>query len=389
MAGFERISTPMFEQVDLFARGVGDDTEVVAKEMYVFSDRSDNQLALKPESTAGVVRAYLENHLDNLSKPVKLFYIEPHFRYERPQAGRYRQHHQLGAEVFGSSEAIADAHVIALAARVLRELGVDFSLQINSIGEAQMRRRYQQALIEYFAPYQEKLPEIVRRQLATNPLRILDSKDDGLTALIEKAPQVLDYLDDAAKDHFAAVLEYLDDLGIEYELNPRLVRGFDYYTHTVFEFKGSHVGQQDSIGGGGRYDGLVELLGGKPTPAVGFGLGVERIMLELERAGRLPAREKTQIGLIGLGEESRNQVFVLAEQLLDVGFSVTTTYGKGSMSEQLAQASKLGVEMGLILGKKELANDNIIMKDMISGSQENIPLRDVVAAIAKRLGNHQ
>lgn len=385
MAGFERIATPMFESANLFSRGVGSDTEVVSKEMYVFRDRSDNELALKPESTAGVVRAYLENNLDNLPKPVKLFYFEPHFRYERPQAGRYRQHHQLGAEVFGIKDAYMDAHVIALAARTLREIGVEFSLQINSIGDSAMRRKYQQALVGYFEPQQDRLPEIARRQLNSNPLRILDSKDESIQPLIENAPQILDYLDGESKDHFAAVLEYLDELGVEYELNSRLVRGFDYYNRTVFEFKGSHVGQQDSIGGGGRYDGLVELLGGKPTEAVGFGLGVERIILELERSNRLPKADDPQVCVVGLGEQSRDKAFVLAEKLLDNNLSVMSSYGKGSMSDQLAVASKNNVKICLILGKKEIATGSVIVKDMASGSQEDVPIDDIVKNIIDRL----
>lgn len=377
-AGFERISTPMFESADLFARGVGESTEVVAKEMYTFTDRSNNQLALKPESTAGVVRAYLENHLDNMPKPVKLFYIEPHFRYERPQAGRYRQHHQLGVEVFGSSEAYIDAHVIALGVRLFRELGIKFSLQINSIGDSKMRAKYLSALVNYFQPIADKLPEVALLQLKQNPMRILDSKDETVLKLIEEAPQILDFLDTATKDHFAQVLECLDELDIAYELNPRLVRGLDYYNRTVFEFKGSHIGQQDSIGGGGRYDGLVELLGGRSTPAVGFGLGIERIMLELQRSERQISPANPQICVVGLGEAVGSQVFSLSEKLLNADLSVVTSYGRGSMSDQLATASKLGVSYCLIIGQKELKSERVIVKEMVSGNQENVPLNEVV-----------
>ena len=388
-AGFERISTPMFEDADLFVRGVGSDTEVVAKEMYVFTDRSDNKLALKPESTAGVVRAYIENHLDNQPKPVKLFYFEPHFRYERPQAGRYRQHHQLGVEVFGVGEAYMDAHVIALGARFLKSLGMDFQLQVNSIGDKQMRAKFQQALREYFLPHRSKLSEVATAQLDRNPMRLLDSKDEAVVKLSENAPQILDYLDTAAKEHFAAVLEYLDDLGIEYELNPRLVRGFDYYNRTVFEFKGSHVGQQDSIGGGGRYDGLVEELGGKPTQAVGFGLGVERLILELEKSGRLPTIKGPEVYVVGLGEKARDKVFSLVEQLLDAGMSVATAYAKGSMSDQLAQASKLKAKLCLIIGKKEMASQTVIIKDMASTTQGVIGNSMVMAEVRNRLSGGQ
>lgn len=384
-AGFERISTPMFEDADLFVRGVGSDTEVVSKEMYVFSDRSDNKLALKPESTAGVVRAYIENNFSSQPKPIKLFYFEPHFRYERPQAGRYRQHHQLGVEVFGVKEAYMDAHVIALGARLFRALGVDFRLQVNSIGDKAMRLKFQKALVEYFEPHRAKLPEIAAGQLDRNPMRILDSKDEEVVQLAQNAPQILDYLDAEAKEHFAAVLEYLDDLGIEYELNPRLVRGLDYYNRTVFEFKGSHAGQQDSIGGGGRYDGLVEELGGQPTEAVGFGLGVERIILELEKSGKLPVAANPQVYVVGLGEESRNKVFDLVEQLLDSNISAVSSYGKGSMSEQLASASRLKTQLCLIIGKKELTDGTIIVKDMVSSSQETISMDLVIGEVTKRV----
>lgn len=384
-AGFERISTPMFEDANLFIRSVGSDTEVVSKEMYVFTDKSDNKLALKPESTAGVVRAYLENHLDNQPKPIKLFYFEPHFRYERPQAGRYRQHHQLGVEVFGVKEAYMDAHVIALAVRLFKSLEIDFKLQVNSIGDKQARVKFQADLVKYFSPYLSELPENATNQLARNPMRLLDSKDEAIVKIAENAPQILDYLDAETKEHFSTVLEYLDDLGIEYDLNPRLVRGFDYYNRTVYEFKGSHVGQQDSIGGGGRYDGLVEELGGQSTGAVGFGLGVERILLELEKSGKLPLSPAPQVYVVGLSDDSRDQVFRLVEKLLDVNISSVSSYAKGSMTGQLAQASRLRAKLCVILGNKELASGNVIVKDMVNGTQEIVPVKDVTIVVANKL----
>lgn len=384
-AGYGRIMTPTFEQTNLFVRSVGDDTEIVSKEMYNFTDRSDNPLTLKPESTAGVARAYIENGLANQTKPVKLYYYEPIFRYERPQAGRLREHHQLGVEVFGAKEAYAEAQIIALAVRFFKALNLTFELQINSIGDGSTRKKYNKELFKFYESRQDKLNETASSQLMRNPMRILDSKEPAMVKLNQDAPQILDYLGSEARREFEEVLEYLDKLGIEYDLNPRLVRGLDYYNKTVFEFKGSQTGAQDSLGGGGRYDGLVETLGGKTSAAVGFGLGIERIVGELAKSpsAKTPLT-KTQVYIVSISDEARNQAIILTEQLLDAGLAVRYETQKASMSEQLSKANQLNADYCLILGKKEIIDQTVIVKDMASGNQETVPLAKIATEIVKR-----
>jgi len=383
-AGYARISTPVFESEQLYTRSVGDDTEVVTKEMYAFEDRSGNRLSLRPEGTAGIVRAYIENGLSNRPKPVKLYKIEPMFRYDRPQAGRYRQFYQAGVEVFGSAEPLIDAQVIALAARFLRQIGVDFSLQINSIGSAASRKTYIAKLRDYFQPHLKKLPELAQAQLASNPLRILDSKDKSLQKLIEGAPQIIDYLDKASAQAFQQVLEHLDHFGIEYDLNTRLVRGLDYYTGTLFEFWGSHQGMQNAIGGGGRYDGLVEQLGGRATPAAGFDLGLERLIAELQKKPSQIPTQKPQVYLVSIGDDAKAQAFLVEQQLLDAGISTVCELTRKNLADQLARAAKLGVEYALIIGKKELIDQTVIIKEMASSNQEVMPTAKLAAEMARR-----
>ncbi|MBI2797970.1 histidine--tRNA ligase [Candidatus Saccharibacteria bacterium] len=379
-AGLSRISTPILEDAQLFIRGVGEATEVVHKEMYTLTDRGKGVLALKPEGTAGVVRTYLENGMPSWPKPVGLFYIEPLFRYDRPQEGRYRQHHQLGVEIFGVDSPTADVHTIALANRFYTRLGLATSLQVNSIGSLEARKRYQEALRDYFKPHEPKLTDLAKKQLGSNPLRLLDSKEANMQELIEKAPQILDYLDKSSKEHFAAVLEALDDLGIGYDVNPRLVRGLDYYNQTVFEFKGTRQGSQDSLGGGGRYDGLVELLGGQPTPAVGFGLGLERIKLELEATGHKLEAQKPDVYVVYLGSEAQKAALTLSEKLLDDGLSVRIDLTTKTMKDQLARASKFEAKYALIIGETELKAKKAILKDLKTGNQEPV---DVAKASEK------
>lgn len=384
-AGLSRISTPILEDAQLFIRGVGEATEVVHKEMYTLTDRGKNVLALKPETTASAVRVYLENGMASWPKPVSLYYIEPAFRYDRPQEGRYRQHHQLGVEIFGVSTPTADAHTIALAHRLYSRLGLATSLQVNSIGSLEARKRYQEALGEYFKPHQSKLTDLAKKQLQNNPLRLLDSKEDNMQELITKAPQILDYLDKASKEHFEAVLEALDDLDIGYDVNPRLVRGLDYYNQTVFEFKGTRVGSQDSLGGGGRYDGLVELLGGQPTPAVGFSLGIERIKLELEATGHKLEAQKPDVYVVYLGSEAQKVALTLSEKLLDDGFSVRIDLSAKTMKDQLARASKAEARFALIIGEHEFKSEKAVLKDLKTSSQETIDFDQAHKVLNQRL----
>ena len=384
-AGLSRISTPILEDAQLFIRGVGEATEVVHKEMYTLTDRGKNVLALKPEGTASVVRTYLESGMPSWPKPVGLFYVEPLFRYDRPQEGRYRQHHQLGVEIFGVSAPAVDVHTIALAKRFCDRLGLATSLQVNSIGSLEARQRYQEVLLNYFKPHQSKLTDLAKKQLTTNPLRLLDSKEANMQELIEKAPQILDFLDKASKEHFAAVLEALDDLGIGYDVNPRLVRGLDYYNQTVFEFKGTREGSQDSLGGGGRYDGLVEQLSGQPTPAVGFGLGLERIKLELEATGKVIETKKPDVYTIYLGEEAQKAALTLSERLLDDGLSVRIDLTTKTMKDQLARASKAEAKFALIIGGQELKAKKAILKDLKSGNQDTIDIAKASEKLAEAI----
>ncbi len=383
--GFDRISTPVFESEQLFTRSVGEKTEVVAKEMYTFEDRSGNRLSLRPEGTAPIVRAYLENGMSNRPKPIKLYMIEPMFRYDRPQAGRYRQFYQAGVEVFGSSEPLVDAQVIALAARYLRRLGIEFSLQINSIGSPSSRKAYIAKLVEYFKPHVKKLPQLAQEQLQTNPLRILDSKEKSVQKLIASAPQIIDFLDRSSALHFEQVLEYLDRFGIEYDLNTSLVRGLDYYTGTLFEFWGSHQGMQNALGGGGRYDGLIEQLGGRSTPATGFGLGLERLLNEMQKRNLKVVPKPKSVYLVSIGDEAKEQAFLLEQQLLDAGVSTICELTRKNLSDQLARAAKLGVDYALIIGKKELIDETVIIKEMISSNQEVVSVAKVAPELARRL----
>jgi len=380
-AGLGRISTPIMENTELFSRAVGEQTEVVSKEMYTFSDRSDNSLTLKPESTAGVVRAYIENGLASQPKPIELYYIEPHFRYERPQSGRYRQHHQLGVEIFGDSSASADVHAIKLAARVLERLGIKYVLSINSIGNKEDREKYKDALQKYFEPYKSKLPEINRAQLDHNPLRILDTKDDDIKPMVEDAPHILDYLSKDSSARFAEILEMLEACGVSYELNSRLVRGLDYYNDVVFEFISTREEARDSVGGGGRYDGLVEQMGGVATPAVGFGLGIERLRLELEAMDFPLAIPKVDVFVVAIGKEATISAEILREQLLDAGLKVRANFTKKSVGDQLAIAAKQKAKLSLVIGEREAKQSEVIVKEMATGNQHT----ESIAGLADKL----
>ncbi len=387
-AGYGRVETPLLEDTGLFVRGVGADTDTVAKEMYSFNDRSEHSMSLRPEFTAGIVRAYIEHGMGSRPQPVKLYSYGPLFRYDRPQAGRQRQFNQLNIEVFGEASPSIDAQVIMLAQRLFKRIRLTgVTLQLNSIGDAACRPKYIRALVEYLEANSKKLAEVDRGRIKTNPMRVLDSKEASTKAILVDAPQTLNFLCEACQNHFAGVLEYLDDLGVTYELNPLLVRGLDYYTRTVFEFFGEREGSQASIGGGGRYDLMVELLGGQPTPAVGFGMGIERVLLELEAAGVQLAPPPTQrVYVASLGEPARLAAFRLIEQLLDGGVAATGAVDRDGISTQLARADKLGVPYAIIIGQKEVREETVILRDMASGAQEMLPLSGVVAELRVRSG---
>lgn len=384
-AGLMRISTPVLESTELFSRAVGEQTEVVSKEMYTFNDRSDNSLTLKPESTAGVVRAYIENGLASQPKPIELYYIEPHFRYERPQAGRFRQHHQLGVEIFGDNTQAADVHVINLGVRVLNRLKIKNKLLLNSIGSQQDRKKYSEALQQYFIPYEKDLPEINQLQLKHNPLRILDTKDEDVKPMVIDAPQILDYLSKDSSEKFASVLEMLEACGIEYELNSRLVRGLDYYNDLVFEFTAERTETRDSIGGGGRYDGLVEQMGGVATSAVGFGIGIERLRTELEAVGFKPKEQKLDVFVAAIGVEGALVAEVVREELLNAGLSVSANFTKKSIGDQLSIAAKQKARYGVVVGEREAKQGEVILKEMSSGNQQNEPRKGLAEKLKELL----
>lgn len=387
-AGYGHIETPLLEDRALFERGVGTETDAVSKEMYAFTDRSDHGVALRPEFTASVVRAFIEHGMNSLPQPVKLYTYGPLFRYDRPQAGRQRQFNQVDIEVMGETAPSIDAQVIMLAQRFFRRIRLNnVTLQLNSIGDGACRPKYRKVLVEYLEANAKKLAAVDRERIAKNPLRVLDSKEPGTLAVLAEAPQTLNYLCEACQKHFSGVLEYLDDLGVAYELNPLLVRGLDYYTRTVFEFYGEREGAQSALGGGGRYDALVELLGGQPTPAVGFALGLERVVLELEAAGVTPGvAGAKRVYVASLGEPARLAAFRLIEQLLDGGVGAVGAVDRDGIGSQLARADKLGVPFAIIIGQKEVREETAILRDMASGAQEILPLDSLVAELRSRFG---
>jgi len=387
-AGYQRIDTPLLEDTDLFVRGVGADTDAVSKELYTFDDRSGHSVSLRPEPTAGIVRAYIEHGMGSWPQPVKMYSFGPMFRYDRPQAGRQRQFHQLDVEVIGDAAPSADAQVITLAQRLYKRVRLgNLSLQLNSIGDPVCRPKYRKVLVEFLKANAKHLAAVDKERLERNPLRVLDSKEPGTLAVLSDAPQTLNHLCEACQAHFAGVLEYLDDLGMPYELNPLLVRGLDYYTRTVFEFYGEREGAQSSVGGGGRYDLLVETLGGQPTPAVGFGLGVERILLELAEGGASPQPPvPKRVYVASLGEPARLAAFRLIEQLLDGGVPAVGSVDRDGIGSQLARADKLGVPLAIIIGQKEVREETVILRDMTSGAQEVLPAGSIVAELRSRFG---
>ena len=385
-AGYGRIETPLLEESGVFTRGVGDTSEVVSKEMYTFEDRGGNQLSLRPEGTAGIVRAYLEHGMGSWPQPVRLYYGGPMFRYDRPQAGRQRQFNHLGIEAIGEGSPSLDAQAITLASRFFKRIRLTgVTLQINSIGCPDCRPKYRKALVEYLEQNIKQLADDDKERLKTNPLRVLDSKEERTQVVIADAPQMLNFLCEACQAHFAGVLEYLDDQEVIYDLNPHLVRGLDYYSRTVFEFYGQREGAQAALGGGGRYDGLVELLGGQPTPAIGFALGVERILLELEEQGINLAPERPKgVYVASLGEPARLLAFGLIEKLLDGGVPAVGAVEKDGIGAQLGRADKLNLPYAVIIGQREVIEKTVLLRDMASGAQETMQVDQVVAELRRR-----
>ena len=385
--GFEQMDLPMFESTPLYVRSVGEGTDIVDKEMYSFRDRGNDELTLRPELTAGVMRAFIENGMQVWPKPVKLYVIGPCFRYERPQAGRYRQHTQLTVEAIGEQDPALDVEVMSVAWQLYAELGAkNLSYQINSTGCPRCRPVYVQALVDYYQSHLAEVCEDDHRRLARNPLRVLDCKVPTCQTVIDGAPHFQDYLCDECAQHFAALRGYLDALARPYTINHRLVRGLDYYTKTVFEVWAQGIGAQNAVAGGGRYDGLIEAIGGPPTPGVGFATGLERVILTLKEQGTpVPPLPQAEVAVVYLGAAARLEAMRLGEALRSRGIGVTSAFGGKGMSAQLKSANRTGAAYALILGDNELAQQVALVRDLRSGVQDEHPLAGVVAHLEDKL----
>jgi histidyl-tRNA synthetase len=377
--GYERIDAPTFEDSQLFSRSVGEGTDIVEKEMYTFQDKGGNKITLRPEGTAPVCRAYLEYGMHNLPQPVKLYYMASIFRYERPQAGRYRQHYQFGYEAIGDDDPALDAEVIDMAWQFFRSLGLqNLSLQLNSIGCKQCRPQYLARLKDYYVNSTHHLCPDCKTRLNRNPLRLLDCKKPSCQQIAESAPRSIDYLCPQCDEHFNQLKSYLSLLDLPFVINHCLVRGLDYYTRTVFEIQPEAEGAQSTVGGGGRYDDLIEELGGKPTPAIGFAAGIERIILNLKRQNiSAPALPRPQVFIAYVGDEAKDEAIKLASTLRRAGIGVIEALGSKSLKAQLRQANTLGTHHTVIIGEQEIKSGTVILRDMTTAEQKTIPISEL------------
>ncbi|WP_232340934.1 histidine--tRNA ligase [Bisbaumannia pacifica] len=391
--GYAEIRTPIVEQTALFARSIGEVTDIVEKEMYTFEDRNGDSLTLRPEGTASCVRAAMEHGLLH-NQTQRLWYQGPMFRHERPQKGRYRQFHQVGVETFGFEGPDVDAELILLTARLWQELGLmeHVTLELNSLGSLEARAAYRETLVAYFEEHHALLDEDSRRRLTSNPLRILDSKNPDMAAMLDAAPRLMDHLDAESRDHFAALTAILDDAGIDYVINPRLVRGLDYYSRSVFEWTTTALGSQGTVCAGGRYDGLVEQLGGKPTPAVGFAMGIERLILLLETLELMPAAARPSLDLyvLGMGEAASRAALLLGEELRGAlpELRLQVHCGGGSFKSQIKKADKSGARLALLLGEDELAEGRVTLKFLREEcDQQSLSREALVSALPELLAD--
>ena len=375
----KEVRTPTFEHTELFQRGVGDTTDVVTKEMYTFKDKGDRSITLKPEGTAGAARSFIENGMASGVLPAKMFYITPAFRYERPQAGRLREFHQFGVEIFGAKSAQTDAEAIAAADALLKKLGLQVKLYINSIGCKTCRAEYNKALKAFFAPHLESLCYDCKTRYEKNPLRLLDCKEENCKKINAAAPSMLDYLCEDCKAHFEEVKSCLTLAGVEYEIDNRIVRGLDYYTRTVFEFVSTAIGAQGTVCAGGRYDGLIEELGGNSVPAVGFAAGLERLLIVMEQTGVvIPEPQKPTVYLAGMDNACRRKAFEIAASLRSAGVFAEIDHMDRSVKAQFKYADKLGAKYVAVIGGNELAEGVMNVKNMASGESEKVKFNDAV-----------
>ena len=385
--GYQRIDTPVFEQTGLFYHSVGEGTDIVEKQMYTFEDHGGVKMTLRPEGTAPVCRAYIEHGMYNLPQPVRLYYFGPIFRYERPQAGRYRQHQQFGFEAIGDADPALDAEVIDMAWHLYASLGLKrLILQLNSIGCRNCRPGYLQSLKQYYTGFSQSLCRDCKARLVRTPLRLLDCKKPSCQEIAKGAPQILGHLCHECSSHFDALKEYLGYLWIPYEVNAYLVRGLDYYTRTVFEIQPEEGGAQSTLGGGGRYDNLIEELGARPTPAIGFATGIERIILNVRRQGiELLPIPGAKVYVAYLGEEAKKEAIKLVPRLRQAGMGVTLALGGRSLKAQLKQANALRVPQAIIIGEEEIKRGSAVLRDMMKGEQVEFPLEEVVTRLRRRI----
>ncbi len=386
--GYQQLGTPIFEDTALFEQGVGETTDIVEKEMYSFLDKGGNPITLRPEFTAGVVRAYLEHGMHVRPQPVKVYSLGPVFRYERPQAGRYRQHTQFNVEAIGEQDPAVDLEVMSVAWHLYEDLGFKgLSFQLNSIGCPRCRPDFLKALVEYYRSHVDDICDDCRRRLERNPLRLLDCKAESCQPIIDAAPHAEEYLCDECAEHSQTLLGYLDSLGRPYTLSHRLVRGLDYYTKTVFEVWAEGIGAQNAVCGGGRYDGLAEVLGGPPTPGVGFASGLERIVLTMKHQRvQVPTLSSPQVLIAHVGKQARLIGVKLASDLRAAGIGALVSFGKRSLKAQLRQANRQGVAFTLIIGERETKAGQVTMRDMAQGEQHPVALEEVTNWLSQRLG---
>ncbi len=390
-AGYKRIDPPMFENKAIFERGIGSHTDIVEKELFnVVGKDPEDKLALRPEFTAGIARAYIEHGMQQLPQPVELYAIGQCFRYDRPQKGRFRQFHQFDLEVIGLKDASLDAQLIHVASKIFEDLRIlqRLKLQVNNIGTSENRKTFAAALKDYFVGKERSLPELDRTRLQTNPWRLLDSKEEDTQILLKNAPTLEQFVDKESRAYHETLLGYLEALSIPYTLNPRLVRGLDYYTQTVFEFWDESTGAQNAVGGGGRYDGLMELLGGKPTPGVGFAGGIERMVWHMKESGvKPPDKDQVDVFVAQLGPEAKKECLQLIVALRDMGVHTLGALGEASLKSQMRLADKFQARYTLLLGKMEVKEGTIILRDMKAGKQKQMSFKNILPTMKKLLGD--